>query len=699
MLGLTLASLRARPLRALLTAFSIVLGVAMISGTFVVTGQINRAFSEIFDAVNVKNDVVDLSADGERQQQRLPGALLELRPESCRQGAGRRRDDRRDRRARLARHLQERQAQARQLRRRRPSARLLDTAGALRSGAIRARAPSHARRRDRADRGHGQEGQGRYRLDGRPRHAGRAQAPARRRHLPDRHDGVARRRAHQLDPAQGRPALVLAGRAVHPGQRSDGAGRLQDDAARPHPRSPRQPLQGANRPEKAKADSQGIADQINGFLGPALLAFGGVAVLVGAFIIFNMFSITVAQRIREIAMLRTLGASRKQILTSVLLEALTTGLLGTIIGIFAGLLIALGINALFDAVGLRPAVDLAAARDHGRRARARRGTRRDARLGADPRGARDQDPADGGPARGRDAAARALRALVADPRGPLRTRRRGADRQRRDRIRHGQPAPARHGRRRGADLPRRRHDRALRRAGPGPHRRRAAGLARERVARARQRDAQCRAHGAHRRGAHDRRGPRGLRGRVRRGPAHIVHERARQVAQERSDRHADGSERRRHALAADRAGARGHSRRRGRVVADAGRHPPGRQARRPRQRALRHPAGDDRQGLQGHVGHGQGLRSQRPERQRDPAREGRGLVAAREGRRSRAAALELPQARHGDRARHLQGRHAAAERHDHDASPAPPDGRERRPDRARDRQAGQRPRAGRKARG
>src|SRR4029077_3827543 len=58
MLALTLASLRARPLRALLTALSIVLGVAMISGTFVVTGQIDRAFSEIFEAVNVKNDVV-----------------------------------------------------------------------------------------------------------------------------------------------------------------------------------------------------------------------------------------------------------------------------------------------------------------------------------------------------------------------------------------------------------------------------------------------------------------------------------------------------------------------------------------------------------------------------------------------------------------------------------------------------------------
>src|SRR3954453_11786212 len=58
MLRLTFASLRSRPLRAILTALSIVLGVAMISGTFVLTGQIDRAFSQIFDAVNAKNDVV-----------------------------------------------------------------------------------------------------------------------------------------------------------------------------------------------------------------------------------------------------------------------------------------------------------------------------------------------------------------------------------------------------------------------------------------------------------------------------------------------------------------------------------------------------------------------------------------------------------------------------------------------------------------
>ena len=48
-----------------------------------------------------------------------------------------------------------------------------------------------------------------------------------------------------------------------------------------------------------------------------LLAFGGVAVIVGAFIIFNAFSITVAQRLREFAMLRSLGAMRRQVLLSV----------------------------------------------------------------------------------------------------------------------------------------------------------------------------------------------------------------------------------------------------------------------------------------------------------------------------------------------------------------------------------------------
>jgi putative ABC transport system permease protein len=88
------------------------------------------------------------------------------------------------------------------------------------------------------------------------------------------------------------------------------------------------------------------------FLTTGLLAFAFIAVLVGAFLIFNTFSITVAQRARELALLRTLGATRRQVLSSVMLEALTIGLLGSVIGILAGLGFATGINELFKSLGI-----------------------------------------------------------------------------------------------------------------------------------------------------------------------------------------------------------------------------------------------------------------------------------------------------------------------------------------------------------
>ena len=80
-----------------------------------------------------------------------------------------------------------------------------------------------------------------------------------------------------------------------------------------------------------------------------LLSFATIALFVGAFVIFNTLSITVSQRIREFATLRTIGASRRQILTSVTIEALVIGLLGAIIGLFAGIGLAVGLNALFKA--------------------------------------------------------------------------------------------------------------------------------------------------------------------------------------------------------------------------------------------------------------------------------------------------------------------------------------------------------------
>ncbi len=80
--------------------------------------------------------------------------------------------------------------------------------------------------------------------------------------------------------------------------------------------------------EQTAADQAGDIKEGFSFLSTALLVFAGVAVFVGAFLIFNTFSITVAQRSREFAMLRTLGASSRQVLTAVLIEAALVGLLG-----------------------------------------------------------------------------------------------------------------------------------------------------------------------------------------------------------------------------------------------------------------------------------------------------------------------------------------------------------------------------------
>jgi putative ABC transport system permease protein len=72
---------------------------------------------------------------------------------------------------------------------------------------------------------------------------------------------------------------------------------------------------------------------------------------VGSFVIANSLSITIAQRTREFATLRTLGASRRQVLRAILVESLAVGIVASVIGLFAGLGLAKGLFALFDAVG------------------------------------------------------------------------------------------------------------------------------------------------------------------------------------------------------------------------------------------------------------------------------------------------------------------------------------------------------------
>jgi putative ABC transport system permease protein len=115
--------------------------------------------------------------------------------------------------------------------------------------------------------------------------------------------------------------------------------------------------------EQATADtSKQIDDSIGAFLKPVLLAFSGAALLVGAFIIFNTFSITVAQRRREFALLRSLGGTRAQVLAGVGVEALLLGVVASTAGLLAGLGFSKLLGGLFDAAGMgipRGAMELA----------------------------------------------------------------------------------------------------------------------------------------------------------------------------------------------------------------------------------------------------------------------------------------------------------------------------------------------------
>ena len=162
--------------------------------------------------------------------------------------------------------------------------------------------------------------------------------------------------------------------------------------------------------EQAAEDASDTNEFIK-FLRIFLLVFGGVALFVGSFVIANSLSITIAQRTREFATLRTLGASRRQVLVSILLESLVVGTLAAITGLFLGLGLAKLLFWLFDLVGftlpnqgllfgtrtivvsLLVGILVTVAREPA------------------PGLPRDARPADRGRARGRDAAGLAVRAL------------------------------------------------------------------------------------------------------------------------------------------------------------------------------------------------------------------------------------------------------------------------------------------------
>ena len=105
---------------------------------------------------------------------------------------------------------------------------------------------------------------------------------------------------------------------------------------------------GAQEAKQAAKDTNGFLS----FLEYFLLAFGFIALFVGAFVIANTLGITIAQRMRELATLRTLGATRRQVYWSVVLEAFVIGVIASVIGLFLGLGLAKLLNALFVSFGI-----------------------------------------------------------------------------------------------------------------------------------------------------------------------------------------------------------------------------------------------------------------------------------------------------------------------------------------------------------
>ena len=108
-----------------------------------------------------------------------------------------------------------------------------------------------------------------------------------------------------------------------------------------------QALSGQQQATEDAAETNEFISFLRGFL----LAFAGIALFVGSFVIANSLAITIAQRIREFATLRTLGASRRQVLVSVIIEALIVGIVASVVGLLLGLALASGLFWLFDAVG------------------------------------------------------------------------------------------------------------------------------------------------------------------------------------------------------------------------------------------------------------------------------------------------------------------------------------------------------------
>ena len=151
---------------------------------------------------------------------------------------------------------------------------------------------------------------------------------------------LATARSYLNDSANVTTVVVSAAEGVTPDELRDAISEVIPSTAR-----------GVTNQEAADEVQQTISDAL-GIFNTILLAFAGIALVVGSFIIANTFTMLVAQRARELALLRAIGASRRQITFAVLVEAAAIGVVSSAIGVGLGVGLAFGLRALLGVFGI-----------------------------------------------------------------------------------------------------------------------------------------------------------------------------------------------------------------------------------------------------------------------------------------------------------------------------------------------------------
>lgn len=339
----TIKSLLSRKLRLVLSALAVVLGVMFVSGSFVLTDTLQRPFTDLFSSAYANTDV---AVSPKEEKGKLPEPLTPQAIADVKSVAG------------VGKAVGEVQGEARPIGK---NGKVLTTSGAPRFGFAWTGAAQEEIREGKAPSADNEVALGAYLastggfkvgdeislLTLEPKKtfkvAGIFGYPGGRDSL-----------GGELSTAFTEPAaqqLLLGKKDAYSSITVTAANGTSDDALRDAVAA----KLGSGYDVKTGATlAKEQADQINEglkFFNYVLLGFAGIALFVGIFIILNTFSIIVAQRTRELALLRSMGASRGQVISSVVLEAFVIGLIASIVGLGAGVGVGALLAKIFSSVG------------------------------------------------------------------------------------------------------------------------------------------------------------------------------------------------------------------------------------------------------------------------------------------------------------------------------------------------------------